>query len=173
VSDAESPNGKDVKPSTLLLKEMDEVNNWARLSHQMYFTWFGLQFTINALAMSWLFSEKGLNPKFATPVLLMFVGWNLMGLVGTLVVRRGLLNCDQRIGLIMERLISYEGAAAPGLDARSPVPRSSIHVMFILCAITMLMSLSFWTILAVRSQAIAGQTTTSATPEAAPSSSPK
>src|ERR1700730_8089321 len=86
-----------VTPVALLVKEMEEINNWARLAFQMYFGWFALQFTVNGVAMGWLFTNKGPMPTFARLVFAILLGWNLMGTITTLVIRKHILDCDSRI----------------------------------------------------------------------------
>ncbi|MDT5158759.1 MAG: hypothetical protein QOC99_274 [Acidobacteriota bacterium] len=135
------------KQDDLLLKEMEESNSWMRLAFQLYFGWFALQFTINAIAMSWLFNYKGSMPMFAGWVFFVFIVWNLMGTIGTLLVHKGLLDCDQRIREVIERLAQQVVNEDPASKPRSSTPRQSINAVFVLCAITMFMSLAFWTIL--------------------------
>jgi hypothetical protein len=133
-----------VKPSALLAKEAEEVNNWARLAFQLYFGWFALQFTINALAMSWLFSERGLNPNYARPVLLMFVGWNLMGLIGTVLVHRGLRASDGRVREVIDRLTAQGSLESSRPAPQSPMPMGTLNVLFPICAVTVFMALALW-----------------------------
>ena len=156
--DAASPNSarnqdtEAVKQTALLLKEIDETNNWARLAFQLYFGWFALQFTINALAISWLFTPRSSMPTFANSAFLIFIGWNLMGTIGTLLVHKGLLACDLRISEVTERLDQNHVTEVPDSRPRSPMPRQAINQVFGLCAITMLMSLGFWIIFLVQQQ---------------------
>ena len=139
-----------VKQDTLLLKEIDETNNWARLAFQLYFGWFALQFTINALAISWIFTPRVSMPPFANSVFLTFIGWNLMGTIGTLLVHKGLLTCDQRIREVTENLDQHDVTGAPEVRPRSPMPRQAINQIFALCAITVFMSLVFWIIFLIQ-----------------------
>src|SRR5687767_10801423 len=50
-SETEHREVGDYEASSLLLKELEESNNWARLVLQLYFGWFALQFTVNGFAI--------------------------------------------------------------------------------------------------------------------------
>jgi hypothetical protein len=143
-------NTETVKPSALLLKEMEETNHWVRLAFQLYFGWFALQFTVNAVAMGWLFAYKGsLIPAVARLIFFIFVGWNLMGTITTFLIRKHMLACDRRIQEVLEGLTRHRVPEGHYSDPQSPVPRNAIKTVFILCAITMFISLSFWMTLAI------------------------
>jgi|SRR6266850_1721498 len=136
-----------VKPTALLLKEMEEINNWVRLGVQLYFGWFALQFTVNGVATGWIFTYKGTMPSFARFVFLIFIGWNLMGTITTFYFHKHILDCDQRIRDIIDVLTRQHLTEAANFKPRSPIPREAINTVFFLCAATMLMSLVFWTAL--------------------------
>lgn len=134
----------------LLLKEMDEINNWARLVVQLYFGWFALQFTVNCVGMGWLLTRTGPMPWFASLIFLVFLGWNLMGTIGTVMVYKGLVGGDLRMKEVIETMTrlhsTYEDS---GFNLRSPMPRKAIGIVFGFCTVTMFMSLAFWIVLFV------------------------
>jgi hypothetical protein len=143
-------NTEDVASGALLLKELEETNNWARLVLQLYFGWFALQFTVNGVAMGWLFTDKGPMPWFASLIFLVFIGWNLMGTIGTVMVYKGLVEGDLRIQEVIERMAQHhldDGDSSP--TPRSPMPRRPISIVFGFCAVTMFISLAFWIVLFV------------------------
>jgi hypothetical protein len=133
----------------MLLKEMEEINNWARLGVQLYFGWFALQFTVNGVAAGWVFTYKGAMPSFARLIFAIFMGWNLMGTITTFRFHKHILGCDQRIRDVIAALSARHTTEDASIPPRSPVPREAISTVFRLCAATMLMSLLFWTILEV------------------------
>jgi hypothetical protein len=135
-----------LRQTTFLCNEMEELNSWARLAFQVYFGWFALQFTVNGVAMGWIFTYKGPAARFGALVLVIFIGWNLMGAIGTLLVHKGLLDCDLRIGELVEMLTEQDRESRSSLP-RSPMPRRAINTVFAFCAVTMFMSLVFWIIL--------------------------
>jgi len=136
------------KPGGLLLQEMEETNHWARLVLQLYFGWFALQFAVNGVAMGLLLAYHGQLPWFANLIILVFVGWNVIGAIGTVLVYKGLVNCDARIGELIEtwakRSISADDYWA---KPSSPIPKSTLSAVFAFCAITMFISLGFWLML--------------------------
>lgn len=143
-------NTEDIESGALLLKELEETNNWARLVLQLYFGWFALQFTVNGVAMGWLFTYKGPMPWFASLIFLVFIGWNLMGTIGTVMVYKGLVEGDLRIQELIETMAQHhldDGDSSP--TPRSPMPRRPISVVFGFCAVTMFISLAFWIVLFV------------------------
>jgi hypothetical protein len=143
-------DAEDNKSGALLVKELEETNNWARLVLQLYFGWFALQFTVNGVAMGWLFRYTGPMPWFASLVFLVFAGWNLMGMIGTVLVYKGLVEGDVRLQEVtesMSQLHSYDHDSRP--RARSPMPRGPISIVFGFCAVTMFISLAFWIVLFV------------------------
>ena len=117
-----APERARYRPDSLLTKEMEETNNWARLGFQMYFGWFALQFTVNAVAVGWFFS-KGPVPmlSYTRMVFVLFAGWNLMGTITTFVIRNHIVICDLRIREVIEILTQRRLSDGDDLKARSPV----------------------------------------------------
>lgn len=143
-------DSEDAKPSALLLKELEETNNWARLILQLYFAWFGLQFTVNGIAIGWLLTGKGSMPWFASLVFLLFIGWNLMGTIGTVMIYKGLVEGDLRMQEVIETVAQLQvNDRDSGPTPRSPMPRRPIGIVFGFCVVTMFISLAFWIVLFV------------------------
>jgi hypothetical protein len=145
------------KLDALLVKEMEEINNWARLAFQMYFGWFALQFTVNGVAIGWLFTNKGSMPTFARLVFAIFVGWNLMGTIATLVIRKHILGCDLRIREVLDGLSQNHVTLGPWSKLLSPMPRQALKTVFAFCALTTGMSMAFWTVLEIWPQILGTQ----------------
>jgi hypothetical protein len=143
-------NSEDNKSGALLIKELEETNNWARLVLKLYFGWFALQFTVNGFAMGWLFTYRGPMPWFASLVFLVFIGWNLMGTIGAVMFYKSLVEGDLRIQEVIETMVElhlYEGDFRP--TPRSLMPRRPISIVFGFCVVTTFMSLAFWIVLFV------------------------
>lgn len=141
---------RDPEVREMLIKEIDESNNWARLGLQLYFGWFALQFTVNGVAVGWLFTRTGGTlPWFARLVFLVFILWNLMGMIVTELLYKSLAETDRRIKQVIETMIKFYRIADPGFYPRSPMPRTWIRTVFRFCVTTMLISLLFWTVLFV------------------------
>jgi hypothetical protein len=148
---AVAPDAGSAGPVSLLANELDETNNWARTAFQIYFGLFALHLIINALAMGQLVGGKGFDPAYANGVLSLLVGWNLLGLIGTLFVYKGLSDSGLRTRDIVNEL-NRRDAAAAGFESRSPVPQQALNAVFVVCAITLFFSLAFWAIQLVERQ---------------------
>ncbi len=148
-SDGGQRDAEEVTQSSLLVKEMEEINNWARLAFQMYFGWFALQFTVNGVAMGWLFTKEGPMPMFARWIFIILGLWNLMGTITTMVVRRHILDCDSRIRKVIKGLRRNRVTEEDWPTVRSPMPREAIRTVFSFCALTTFISMTFWTVLAM------------------------
>jgi hypothetical protein len=135
--------------STLLLKEFDEANIWGRLVVQLYFGFFAVQFTVNGVAISWLFTHAGEKwPPYTSLVYLLFVGWNLMGTIGTVLVLKGLAEGDRRMKRVMEEVFETNYADQNSSDRpRSAMPYRAISIVFSFCVATLLLSLLFWIVM--------------------------
>jgi hypothetical protein len=143
-------NQEPVKPGAILLKEIEETNSWARLAFQLYFGWFALQFTVNGIAIGWLFTFNGPLPSFASLIFLVFIGWNVMGLVVTILVYKALLDFDSRVKEVIRTMAKLDPTShEPWSKARFAVPRSTIGIVLGCCGLTVLISLAFWLVLYV------------------------
>jgi hypothetical protein len=135
---------------TLLLKEMEETNIWARLALKLYFGWVALQFAVNSIALGWLFTYNGPVPWFGRLIYLAFIVWNLMGTIGTVLVYKALVQCDVRIEAVIETMAGVDLDKQDSWPmAQSPLPLSVINLIFIFCAVTMFVLMAFWIILFV------------------------
>jgi hypothetical protein len=137
------------KQDALLLKEIDETNKWARLGAQLYLAWFALQFIVNGVATGWLFTNKGAMPASANLAYVVLILWNLMGIIATLLILKSLLDSDLRITEVIEKLTPQYRTLAAERQSRSPLPRRAISIAFTFGAVTLFMSLAFWTILLI------------------------
>jgi len=134
---------------TLLLKEIDETNNWARTGFQLYFGSFTLLLTVNVLSAGWLFTRTGGMPRFTFLLFFVFIGLNLMGTIMTYRIRREMLYSDDRIACIIDSLAP--DVATDDINSRplSPMPREACNIAFFFAGATSFMLLVFWTVLVV------------------------
>ncbi|MBV8859346.1 MAG: hypothetical protein JOZ02_20610 [Acidobacteria bacterium] len=145
--DSPNPAQRTESPNPLQLKEMDEINNWARSGGQVYFGWFTLMLTVNGLGVGWLFTHNGPLPPFAPLLFGVFIVLDLMATASTYYIRNHMLACDTRITAILEGLARRRAAADPPLDVQSPVPREAVRTVFLFTGGTMFLLLLFWTTL--------------------------
>ena len=144
-AETEHRDRKAGEGSSLLLREFEEANNWARLALQLYFGWFALQFTVNGIAMGWLFTRTGPLPWFSSLIFLVFVGWNLMGAIGTVMVYKSLATGDLRMKHVIEAMAKSDQTNQQVWPRpRSAMQQKPISVVFGFCVVTMFISLFFW-----------------------------
>jgi hypothetical protein len=137
------------KQDALLVKEVDETNNWARLGAQLYFGWFTLMLTVNGLATGWLFTNRGRVPPFARLIFLIFVVLNLMGTIVTILLRKHMLESDRRIQDVLTGLLRDHQRGDHFFAPQSPMPRQAINTVFFFTGAALFMLLLFWIILAL------------------------
>jgi hypothetical protein len=128
----------------LLLKETEEINNWARLGAQLYFGWFAVVLIFNGLGAGWLFTHNDTLPRFARLIFLIFIGFDAMGAAVTYFIRKHMLDCDLRISELIWTLTQHQVVEGPQLRPRSPVPRRAINTVFVFTGATLFMFLLFW-----------------------------
>jgi hypothetical protein len=136
-------NSEASKPGDLLRSEMEEINNWARLGAQLYFGWFAVVLTFNALGVGWLFTHNETLPRFARMVFLIFIGFDLLGIIVTYFVRKHMLDSDLRIKELIGSMTQHQ-VEARQLRPRSPVPRAAINTVFAFTSAGLLIFLLFW-----------------------------
>jgi hypothetical protein len=139
------------KLDNLLLADMEQANDWARLAFQLYVGWFALQFIVNGAAMGLLFNYR--EPpvsKLALLIFVMFILWNLMGVIGALLVRKILREADVRSTDVTKRLSKHQGSEDDCPAPQSPVPRRAIDPVLIVCSVVSLLSLALWTIVLIK-----------------------
>jgi len=141
--------GEVITPNALLVKEMDETNNWARLGAQLYFGWFTLILTINGLATGWVFTRNGGMPRLARLIYGIYIAVNIMGTVAAYHIRKHMLNCDRRIKEVMEKLTAHRSIEDMCLKPNSPVALQATNTVFVYTAASLLMLSLFWTTLEI------------------------
>lgn len=145
-------NGRDNTGATttsddaakLLLKEIEEASNWARIGFQVYFGWFALQFTVNAVAVGWLIGQNSPQPWLFNLACLLLMAWNLLGGIMTVLVYKALAAKDERTVEVLGILNRHYRTSDLNMQSQSPMPRSSFALIFAFCAVTMFVSLFFW-----------------------------
>jgi hypothetical protein len=131
-------------PNPLQLKEMDEINNWARSGGQTYFAWFTLMLTVNGLGVGWIFTRNSALPPFAPLLFGVFIVIDLMATVCTYQVRNQMLACDRRLTTILEGLTRRRAATELPLDVQCPMPQGTVQMVFLFTGGTLFLLMIFW-----------------------------
>ena len=105
----------------LLLKERDELHDWAKLIVQTYMTWFSFFVTSNLVVMGWLHSTG----KLLLPIFVVFALLDLSGIVPTLLVKSHLERSTERILKLTEAMIPEDW---PSFAAR-PLPAIPLRII--------------------------------------------
>lgn len=129
--------------NALLAKELDEVNNWARLGAQLYFGWFALMITVNGVGISWLFTRNSGLPPFAPLVFWGFILLNLLATVASYKIWGHMIASGRRVTEVLESLTVRNG----GVNVQSAVPEAAINAASFFTGATLFMLLLFWAIL--------------------------
>jgi hypothetical protein len=132
-----------VKRADLLLKEIDEINNWARLGCLLCFGFCTLFLTVNGVAIAWFATS---NRAFVFFLLILL---NLVGALATVLVGKYLLECDQRIRDVIWILTKDQGTDDPWSWPQSGIPRKAIKILFGFTASALIVLVMFWTVLFV------------------------
>ncbi len=141
-------NGRSAIQDTLLLREMEETGNWARLAFQLYFGWFALQIAVNGIAAGWLFNSAAL-PSFAKVIFAAFIGWNLIGIIATALVHKSILASDRRVKEVIKTMVRGHLTDNDSWSRESSLPLLALGIAFAGCGVTLVLSLAFWLILLV------------------------
>jgi hypothetical protein len=133
----------------VLLKEVEESNNWARSGFQLFVGWFALQFVINVAAIIALIMYRGTPPSFARAVYAVLIGWNLVGSILSLLVQKSMHDCDLRIRDVLGNVTKESDPDDPPLKPRSAIPLEAINIVCLASAVTLFILMAFWTIVFV------------------------
>lgn len=144
-------NGRDNTGATkttddaakLLLKEIDDIHGWARVGFQVYFGWFALQFSVNAVAAGWLLARNAPIQHFSLSCGLL-ITWNLLGALMTVLVYKALAAMDARTVEILGVLNRHYQTSDLNTEAHSAVARASFPVLFGVSAVTMFVTAFFF-----------------------------
>ena len=146
--DTPSPSPNETRTSDegakLLLTEIAEASNWARLGFQVYFGWFALQFTVNAVAVGWLIGRDAPQPWLFNLACLLLMGWDLLGAIMTVLVYKALAGKDERTVELLAVLNRHYQTSNLQVESQSPMPRKSFALIFGFCGLTMFVSFFFW-----------------------------
>lgn len=127
--------------NALLMRELDEVNNWGRLGAKLYFCWFMLMFVFNGLGMSWLFTRNGGIPNFANVIFIFFLMLNLASALVVIFVRSYMLASGERMADVLKTLTEQNGS---GQNVQSPMPVLAINTVFYFSLAALLMLILIW-----------------------------
>jgi hypothetical protein len=125
---------------------VEETNGWVRSGVQLFAGWFALQFIMNIAAIIWLVIYKGPAPTFSRSVFGVLIGWNLLGVIGSLLIQKTIHDCDLRIREVMGTLTKNVTPDDPPVKSQSGIPLRAIDVASISCAVTLFIFFAFWTI---------------------------
>ena len=132
-----------VKGADLLLKEIDEINDWSRLGCHLCFGFCTLFLAVNGVAIAWFTTS---NRTFLFLVLILL---NFAGALGTVLVGKYLLECDQRIRDVIWILSEHDRTDDPWSVPQSAIPRKAIKTLFGITASALITLLIFWTVVFV------------------------
>lgn len=90
----------------LILKEQDELNSWNRTVCQIYFAWYTAFFTLNCIAMTWIFANDALHKAGSVYVFEGFAFWNILGIASTGFVLLYVIQSSRRISEISQVALS-------------------------------------------------------------------
>jgi hypothetical protein len=147
--DKPAPNGSGTNThisdegAKLLSKEIEESNSWARVGFQVYFGWFALQFSVNALAAGWLLARNAPVAHFSLSCLLL-ITWNLLGALMTVLVYKALAAMDARNVELLAVLNRHYRTSDLQAESQSPIAQASFPVLFGVSAVTMFVSAFFF-----------------------------
>lgn len=130
---------------TLIHKELDEINHWARLSALIYFGAFSLIVVVNGIGVGWLFTRAGVLPPFAPLLFAVFILLDLMAAVVTIFIHRYMVAAGERVAEVLKSLATRNGGG--GVEAQSAVPAAAINAAYYFTGATLFMLLLFWAIL--------------------------
>ena len=133
------------RASLLSLKEIEEINSWARSGFRLFVGVFAWQFSINVVAMVWLYN-RGPAPTFSRWLYALFIGWNLLGTIGSLLVQKSFHDGDLRIERVIEGLTRRDENGELAAKPRSAIPMRAINTVVVFFAVAMFASFAFWTI---------------------------
>jgi hypothetical protein len=132
----------EVKLSTLLMKEQEEVNTWLRTSLQIYYAWYTVFLTLNGAGLALVFQYQGQDKPGAKLVFLIFALWNLLGIAASVTVFLYVRQSRNRVDTIYKHLlIGVDHAITP----RAPMPTSAALITIILNVVAMSSLLAVWT----------------------------
>jgi hypothetical protein len=135
--------GDKVTEAALLLKETDEINNWARLGSHLYFGLFTVLLIVNGIAIAWLSTSNRASVFF------MFILFNLIGALATILVVKYLLQCDRRIEELIGILSRHHETKDSWSGPKSAIPKQEVKILFGFAAFALVVLLIFWTVLFV------------------------
>jgi hypothetical protein len=133
--------------SSLLTAEMSELNNWTRTWITVYATWYVMTFTVNSLAIGWLFAYHDSVVsviQWARSVFTLIAFWDLLGAAGAWKIREFYIYSDDRISSILGLLSTNKVRGA-----KSPLPRKAATLVYALTALSILVYAAAWVALAI------------------------
>lgn len=132
---------------TLVLRELEEVNRWARQGALLHFGWFMLILAVNGVGVIWVFTAAGFMPRFAPLLFAVFVLLDLVAAVVTFFLWGHLKAADTRVKEVLETLSRQNGNGSGGVSPQSAVPLPALGLEFFFTCATLFLLFLFWAVL--------------------------
>jgi len=133
-------------PEALLVRDIEETHSWARLGFLLHFGWFALLLAVNGVVAGLFITSWEDVRLFATALCIVFVGLNLAGIVGTMLLAGYLLECGTRVQEINRKLLRMNQSRDSFSESLAHIPRTAIKVLFGFTGLVLLLLLIFWAI---------------------------
>jgi len=136
----------------LLLKEQEELNAWARLVAQVYFTWFTFFITLNGAALAVVFSKTSTLPSNALifrSICGIFATWSVTATLSSAGVAFYATNVDKKIRQVYIKL--HQGLGDDWTGSKGEwflVPVTLAIAVLSFNALATLLLVVFWSALA-------------------------
>lgn len=128
---------------TLLIAEQAEINLWARVVNQIYFTWYGVFLGLSGAALAWVVPGFQ-NTKYIgglSMAAFMFALWSVMGAIVGMCMLVYARKCHDRICYILNELTSTDTTER---KIQSPIPTFVANVAYIGTTIALLSLFFIW-----------------------------
>jgi len=134
-------------PEALLVRDIEETHSWARLGFLLHFGWFALLLAVNGVVVGLFITSWEDVRLFATALCIVFIGVNLVGVVGTVLLVGYLLECGTRVQEINRKLLRMNQSRDSFSESLALIPRTAIKILFGFTGLVLLLLLILWAIL--------------------------
>lgn len=125
--------------SQLLIKELDELNNWVRMTLQIYFGWYCVFITVNGAGLAALTPPR-LDER---PAYILFALWNALGILISIPMALYVNNAHRRVSAIQYALVHHRNHM---LVLQSPIPTRIAVGAIVLVVVALSSLLITWTL---------------------------
>ena len=131
----------------LLVRDIEETHSWARLGFVLHFGWFAFLLAVNGVAAGLFITRWEDVRLFANAICIVFIGVNLVGVVGTVLLAGYLLECGTRVQEITGKLLRMNQSRDSFSESLALIPRTAIKILFGFTELVLVLLLIFWAIL--------------------------